>query len=94
MSNTRKVRIVRQHEPLRVPQHWNAEDRAFVIQLNGQLDEVFAKLGERNGQIEGNPTAEQIVRSATNPQTVEEALVALNVKLSIVNGKLCITYTT
>ena len=46
MSDTRKVRMVRQHEPLRVPQHWNTEDRSLVIQLNGQLDEIYAKLGE------------------------------------------------
>lgn len=94
MANPRKYHKVKQHEPLRVPQHWNTEDRSFVIQLNGQLDEIYAKLGQQNEPIEGNPTAEQIVRTATNPQTVEEALVALNVKLSIVNGKLCITYTT
>ena len=51
MSETRKTRIVKQHEPLRVPPHWNTEDRAFVIQLNGQLDEVFATLGRLEKRI-------------------------------------------
>ena len=51
MSETRRARIVKQHEPLRVPAHWNAEDRAFVIQLNGQLDEIFATLGRLEKRI-------------------------------------------
>ena len=46
MSGTRKPNNVKQHEPLRVPKNWSADDRAMVIQLNGQLDEIYAKLGE------------------------------------------------
>ena len=51
MSEARKARPVKQREPLRVPQHWNAEDRSFVIQLNGQLDEIFAKLGKLEQRV-------------------------------------------
>lgn len=45
MSEVRKYRKFRQREPLRVPSSWKSEDRAFAIQLNGQLDEIYAKLG-------------------------------------------------
>ena len=46
MSDARRIKFVKQREPLRVPQHWNSEDRSFAIQLNGQLDEIYAKLGK------------------------------------------------
>lgn len=45
MSEVRKYRKFRQREPLRVPSTWKSEDRAFAIQLNGQLDEIYANLG-------------------------------------------------
>lgn len=51
MSEARKARLVKQREPLRVPQHWNAEDRAFVIQLNTQLDSISADIGRLEKQI-------------------------------------------
>ena len=51
MSETRRIMTVKQREPLRVPQHWNAEDRAFVIQLNGQLDEIYAKIGKLEQRV-------------------------------------------
>lgn len=38
----RKRRI--QHEPLRVPSHWKTEDRAFVIQLERILDDIYQRL--------------------------------------------------
>ena len=37
--------FVRQHEPLRIPDHWRGQDRVFVIQINRLLDEIYAQLG-------------------------------------------------
>lgn len=54
MSEVRRYRKLRQREPLRVPSHWKNEDRAFVIQLNGQLDEVYEKQGELRQGIADN----------------------------------------
>ena len=51
MSEARRPRPVKQREPLRVPQHWNAEDRSFVIQLNSQLDEIYNKIGKLEQRV-------------------------------------------
>lgn len=32
---------VRQHEPLRVPEHWRSQDRAFAIQLERIIDDIY-----------------------------------------------------
>ena len=37
--------FVKQHEPLRIPDKWHTSDRAFAIQLNRILDEVYALIG-------------------------------------------------
>ena len=34
------------HEPLRVPDGWKGQDRAFVIQLERQLDDIYNRLGK------------------------------------------------
>ena len=52
MSGTRKPNNVRQREPLRVPTLWNAEDRAFVIQLNGQLDDIYSRIGKNEKALQ------------------------------------------
>ena len=33
--------VIPQHEPLRVPQGWNNEDRGFVIQLERIHDDIY-----------------------------------------------------
>ena len=38
-------KTVRQHEVLRVPQKWTEQDRAFVIQLERILDDLYMKFG-------------------------------------------------
>ena len=34
------------HEPLRVPEKWAGQDRAFVIQLERQLEDIYNRLGK------------------------------------------------
>lgn len=51
MADTRKYHRVKQHEPLRVPQHWNTEDRAFVIQLNQTLDDLYGQIGRLEQRV-------------------------------------------
>lgn len=51
MADARKYNRVKQHEPLRVPQHWNTEDRAFVIQLNQTLDDLYGKIGRLEQRV-------------------------------------------
>lgn len=35
----------RQHEPLRIPERWSGQDRAFVIQLERSMDDIYIILG-------------------------------------------------
>ena len=51
MSEVRRYRKFRQREPLRIPQNWKHEDRAFAIQLNGQLDDTYNKLGQLENRV-------------------------------------------
>lgn len=39
MSNNRKQ--IPQHEPLRVPQRWGAEERSFVMQLERIFNDIY-----------------------------------------------------
>jgi len=41
-ENKQQERI--QHPPLRVPQGWNMEDRRFVIQLEGVLEDIYRQI--------------------------------------------------
>lgn len=34
------------HEPLRVPEKWQGQDRMFVIQLERQLEDIYNRLGK------------------------------------------------
>ena len=34
------------HEPLRVPEGWKGQERAFVIQLERLMDDVYNRLGK------------------------------------------------
>lgn len=34
------------NEPLRVPEKWTGQDRAFVIQLERQLEDIYNRLGK------------------------------------------------
>lgn len=33
-------------EPLRVPEKWQGQDRAFVIQLERLMDDIYIRLGK------------------------------------------------
>lgn len=56
-------REVRQHEPLRVPDGWSGQSRAFVIQLERLLDDVYAKLGKaQTAEKQLSETLEEIAR--------------------------------
>jgi len=35
---------IRQHEPLRIPEHWRGQDRSFVVQLEHILDDIYAHM--------------------------------------------------
>ena len=45
-------KMIRQHEPLRVPQGWNGQDRALVIQLERILTDLYRLNGEVKDIIE------------------------------------------
>ena len=42
---------IRQHDPLRVPERWQGQERAFVIQMERLLDEIYAQLGNLDKRI-------------------------------------------
>ena len=41
----------RQHEALRVPNNWRDQDRAFVIQLERILDDLYGLLGNLEKRV-------------------------------------------
>lgn len=45
-----KVTVL-QHEPLRVPQKWDGEARALVIQIERVLDEAYARIGDLTQRV-------------------------------------------
>jgi hypothetical protein len=47
----RKINRTRQHEPLRIPEGWHGQDRAFVVQLNRMLDEIYSLIGRLEMQV-------------------------------------------
>ena len=42
---------MRKHEPLRVPEKWQGQDRQFVIQLERLMDDLYNRLGRANDTI-------------------------------------------
>lgn len=52
---------IRQHEPLRVPQGWNGQDKSFVIQLERVLTDLY--------RLVGIAESEMVTEVAYNPGT-------------------------
>ena len=46
-----KVITVLRHEPLRVPQKWDGDSRALVIQLERVLDDAYARIGDLTKRV-------------------------------------------
>ena len=59
MSNNRPA-TVRGREPLRVPSRWTGEDRAFVIQLERVLDDIYSRFG-RIGLKDLSPELQEMI---------------------------------
>lgn len=45
-----KVTVL-QHEPLRIPQKWDGEARALVIQLERVLDDAYVRIGDLTKRV-------------------------------------------
>ena len=45
----------RQYAPLRIPSGWSGESRAFVIQLEQTLGEIYALLGKAGAEYRSLP---------------------------------------
>lgn len=58
-------KFVRQHEPLRIPDKWRGSDRAFAIQLNRILDEVYAMVGNLEQKIKELEPEEEVEEEET-----------------------------
>ena len=41
----------KQHEPLRIPERWQGQDRALVGQIDRILDEIYNMLGNLEKRI-------------------------------------------
>ena len=55
-----KRAMIRGHEPLRVPSKWTGEDRAFVIQLERILDDIYSRFG-RIGLKDLSPELQELI---------------------------------
>lgn len=45
MSTQQQYKSIRGHEPLRVPEGWNGQSRALVVQLEHLLDDIYRRFG-------------------------------------------------
>ena len=45
MADRRRYSTVQQRQPLRVPAHWNTDERMFVAQLEQVLDDIYRRFG-------------------------------------------------
>ena len=50
-GETRKYNRLKQHEQLRVPRNWKDEEKAFIIQLDRILDDIYTLLGKLDQRI-------------------------------------------
>ena len=41
----------KQHEPLRIPERWQGQDRMLVVQIDRILDEIYNMLGNLEKRI-------------------------------------------
>lgn len=46
LMSTRKPNRINQHEPLRVPQGWNDQSKALVMQIDRLMDDIYNRLGK------------------------------------------------
>ena len=93
MSAPRKPNTMRQREPLRVPSHWSAEDRAFVIQLNGQLDDIYSRIGKNEKNLQETNVA---VGERITVEQLQEYFGGMSVYKKTVggeNGSVVFTYS-
>ena len=58
-------KLIRQHEPLRVPNNWNGQDRSLVIQLEKILTDLYRLTGE---------TKDALTQLGVDVNTLEESL--------------------
>ena len=57
---------VKHHETLRVPQGWKEQEKAFVIQLERILDDIYAKYGGNQAavtNVEYNDETQKITKT-------------------------------
>ncbi len=97
---TRKASFVRQHETLRVPEHWTTQERRFVA----QLEEVFEDIYRHFGRLEMTDLGAKLTKTITdtaqgvseNTTSIEQTAEAITLMASqsdvddIVNGTTAI----
>ena len=40
-----------QHQPLRIPQNWDQQERMLIVQLEHLLNEIYRKLGDLDRRV-------------------------------------------
>ena len=69
-------KMIRQHEPLRVPNNWNGQDRSLVIQLERILTDLYRLTGEAK---------DTLTQLGVDVSTLEESLGTAST-LDVYNG--------
>jgi hypothetical protein len=59
------MKEIRQHEPLRIPQGWDGQDRAFVIQLERVLTDLYRIFGILDGTAVKNVAYDSETKNLT-----------------------------
>lgn len=55
---------IKQHEPLRAPSGWSAQEKRFVAQLEEILDDLYSRFGRLRDSDLGKPLRRSIAKSA------------------------------
>lgn len=68
-----RASTIKQHEPLRAPAGWSAQEKRFVAQLEEILDDLYSRFGRLKDSDLGRTLRNSIARSAEGVSTLTQS---------------------
>ena len=82
----KKYSTIQQHEPLRVPDNWNMQEKRFVAQLEEVLDDIYKRFGRLREEDLGENLRKTIVKSAESASEAIQTANSFETKISNAEG--------
>ena len=82
----KKYSTIQQHEPLRVPDNWNMQEKRFVAQLEEVLDDIYKRFGRLREEDLGENLRKTIVKSAESASEAIQTANSFEQKISSAEG--------